>query len=129
MSAGTCNPDKRLTFLCAISQFLPFPSSTPASRRALSLSRDMLFFIYLCPQVFNHTSITKQTNKFRPYAPDTNIDMSYESQRSRERLWTLIHNICSRQDWSNPVPQLASVALSNVLTCLMSKERLKEWNP
>lgn len=58
---------------------------------------DVVIFHLLVPSGFNHTSITKQTNKFRAYTADTNIDMSYEIQRSRERLSKLMHNICAGQ--------------------------------
>lgn len=59
------------------------------------------YFSFSCAlRFFNHTSIPKQTNKFRAFAADTNIEMSYEIRRSREkaRLKALIHNICTGQD-------------------------------
>lgn len=70
------------------------------------------YFSFTCAlRFFNHTSITKQTNKFRAYAADTNIDMSYEIQRGRERLWTLIHNICTGQDAQQEHPSTKSLSL------------------
>lgn len=68
--------------------------SAPASRAASS--PDFIFHL-LVPPGFNHASVAKQTNKFRAFAADTNIDMSYEIQGSWERLWSLMRNIWMRR--------------------------------
>lgn len=95
---------KHRRFLCSdsnlISFFFPPPSSSYTCFKREPSAETLLFFIYLCPQVFQSNIITKQTNKFRACAADTNIDMSYEIWRSWERLWPQIHNICTGQEQS-----------------------------
>lgn len=99
MSAGIGNPaTKPLTYLCSASNLivLLLPLVRTCFKRSFLLRH--CYFSFTCAlRFFNHTSTTKQTNKFRAYAADTNIDMSYEIERARERLWTLILNICTRQ--------------------------------
>lgn len=99
MSAVTGNPTtKTLKFLCSNSNLIVFlvPLVCTCLQRGF-LSRHCYFSFTCALRFFNHTSITKQTNKFRAYTADTNTDMSYEIEKARERLWTLILNICAGQ--------------------------------
>lgn len=137
MSAGTGKPAmKTLTCLCSNSNLIEFflpPSLCTCFKRSF-LPRHCYFSFTYAPRFFNHTSITKQTNKFRAYAADTNIDMSYEIQRSRERLWTLIHNICTKKDAQPEHPAtkacsctLASIELTNVKRVEREGESHGRW--
>lgn len=111
MSAGTGNPAmKTLTFLCSSCNLIEFFFS-PLLCTCFKRSRHCYFSFTCAPRFFNHTSITKQTNKFRAYAADTNIDMSYEIQRGQGRLWTLIRNICTGQDAQPEHPSTKSCCL------------------
>lgn len=73
-----------LYFNSNLIEFLFFPSLRTCFKRRF-LARRCYFSFTCAPRFFNHTSITKQTNKFRACAADTNIDVSYEIQRSREK--------------------------------------------
>lgn len=74
----------------------PRPSARTCFKRS-PLAADCYFSFRRALGFFNHMSVTKQTNKFRACAADTNIDVSYEIERARERLWCLMLNICRRR--------------------------------
>lgn len=126
MSAGTGNPAmKTLTFLCSNSNLKV--SRLPLVRTCFKTSflRRRCYFSFTCAlRFFNHTSTTKQTNKFRAYAADTNIDMSYEIRRARERLWILIPNICTRQP-EHPSTKSCCLLSHTCVCCLMLKEKME----
>lgn len=88
MSARTGYPaTKTRTLLRSGGNLIVF-SSLPSARTCFKrsfLCRQCYFSFTCALGFFNHTSVTKQTNKFRAYAADTNIDMSYEIERAREK--------------------------------------------